>query len=173
LFLAALIIPSVLLRENFSFSKVLTDVTRIVTCFTLAHSITLIAAALKLVMLPSWLVETAIALSVAIAGCNIIFPVINHCRGRIAFVFGLVHGFGFASVLSELSLSSTNLYASLGGFNLGVEAGQLLIVMVILPILYAARNLWSYQKLVIPGTGAAIVSMGCFWVVERGFSGFL
>ncbi|MGH2361183.1 MAG: HupE/UreJ family protein, partial [bacterium] len=99
---------------------------KIVTAFTIAHSITLAAAALDLVTLPSRLVESAIALSIAyVAAENVLLrDRAASKRWLVAFIFGLVHGFGFSSVLKELGLPKEGLIWSLLGFNLGVEAGQ-------------------------------------------------
>ena len=112
----------------------------VVTAFTLAHSITLTLAALRLVELPSRLVESAIAASVVLAAVNNLVPVVERRRWMVAFAFGLIHGFGFASVLAELGLPQETLVLSLLGFNLGVELGQLAIVAVFLPTAYALRN---------------------------------
>src|SRR5262249_30538281 len=97
-------------------------VVKIVTAFTLAHSITMSLAALGFVQLPSRLVESCIAASVAIAALNNIWPFFRERAWLIAFVFGLVHGFGFASVLRDLGLPRSSLALALVGFNLGVEA---------------------------------------------------
>ena len=101
---------------------------KIVTAFTLAHSITLSLAALGVVSLPSRWVESAIALSVVLAALNNIWPVVYGKRWVIAFAFGLIHGFGFASVLADLGLPQESLLIALVAFNLGVELGQLVIV---------------------------------------------
>ena len=104
------------------------DVCRIVTSFTVAHSITLSLAALGIVALPSRLVESAIAASVVVAALNNLRPWSQGRRWVVAFGFGLIHGFGFASVLADLGLPRDTLVLALVGFNLGVECGQLAIV---------------------------------------------
>ena len=101
------------------------------TAFTLAHSITLSLAALSIVALPSRWVESGIALSVVLAALNNLFPVVANGRWIAAFGFGLLHGFGFAGALQDLGLPTGSLALSLAGFNLGVEAGQLAIVVVV------------------------------------------
>ena len=103
----------------------------VVTAFTVAHSITLSLAALQIVELPSRLVESAIAASVVLAAANNLWPVVERRRWLVAFGFGLIHGFGFASVLTELGLPKDALVLSLLGFNVGVEIGQLAIVAVL------------------------------------------
>ena len=151
-----------------SFRQVMADITLIVTCFTLAHSVTLAGAALQWLILPSWLVETAIALSVIIAGLNMLYPVFDRQRWLIAIIFGLIHGLGFASVLSDLTLSPGHFYAGLFGFNMGVEFGQMVIVAGLLPILYLLRTRHFYLHRFIPGTGVSIAGIGCLWLFGRG-----
>ena len=107
----------------------------VVTAFTVAHSVTLIASALGLVSLPSAVVEPAIALSIAYVGVeNLLGPAPRH-RFALTFLFGLIHGFGFASVLREIGLPERGLLVCLVSFNLGVELGQLAVVAAVLPLL--------------------------------------
>ena len=115
-------------RSALSFRDAFIDVAKVVTAFTLAHSITLTLAALSIVVLPSRLVESGIALSVVLAALNNLFPVVADGRWMAAFGFGLLHGFGFAGALHDLGLPTGSLALSLAGFNLGVEVGQLAIV---------------------------------------------
>ncbi len=111
-------------------------VVRVVTAFTLAHSVTLILSALNFVSLPGRLVEPAIAASIAyVAAENIAIPLPRH-RFLLTFCFGLVHGFGFSSVLREIGLPKQGLLLSLLSFNLGVEIGQLLVVAMVFPVLH-------------------------------------
>ena len=134
LFLLSLLLPAVLVHESRrwtgvgSFRAALTEVLWVVTAFTVAHSITLPIAALQIVGLPSRLVESAIAASVVLAAANNLVPVVERRRWLVAFGFGLIHGFGFASVLTELGSPEEALVLSLLGFNVGVEIGQLVIV---------------------------------------------
>jgi hypothetical protein len=102
----------------------LVDVLKIVTAFTLAHSLTLTLAALGALSLPSRLVESAIAASVILAALNNLWPLVHRWRALVAFTFGLIHGFGFASVLADLGLPRGALVLSLVGFNVGVELGS-------------------------------------------------
>jgi HupE/UreJ protein len=177
LFLLALLLPSVLARRSpdaldsakSAFRPASMDVVRIVTAFTVAHSITLTLAVLDLVALPSRLVESAIALSVILAAANNIWPVMQERRWLVAFGFGLFHGFGFAGALRDLGLPSGALAVSLFGFNLGVEIGQLAIVSVFFPVAYAWRGKrWYRCGMVRVGSGAIAVLAGV-WLVERGF----
>jgi len=175
LFLLSLLLPAVLLLERRQwlpvarFGVAFVDVFKIVTSFTVAHSITLSLAALGVVSLPSRLVESAIAASVVLAALNNLWPLVGGRRWVVAFFFGLIHGFGFASVLAELGLPRNALVLALVGFNLGVEAGQLSIVAVFLPFAYFLRASWFYRRVVLFGGSALIVSVALVWLVERAF----
>ena len=165
LFLLSLLLPAVLLAPRFA--PAFTDVLKVVTAFTVAHSITLALAALSVISLPSRLVESAIATSVVLAALNNIWPIVQRGRWMVAFGFGLIHGFGFASVLTELGLPRDALAIALVGFNLGVECGQLAIVALFLPLAYAMRNTWTYQRVVAVGGSAVIALVAAGWLVER------
>ncbi|MCD6044502.1 MAG: HupE/UreJ family protein [Burkholderiales bacterium] len=168
LFLVSLLLPSVLAAARFA--PAFWDVVKVVTAFTVAHSITLALAALSVIELPSRLVESLIALSVILAALNNVWPVVRRGRWLVAFGFGLVHGFGFASVLAELGLPRDTLLIALFGFNAGVEAGQLAIVAVFLPLAYAARASWVYRRMVVVGGSAAIALVAAVWMIERVFN---
>ena len=163
LFLTCLILPAVWRRN--SFRDVSREVFEIVTAFTLAHSITLVISAVGLVRLPSRFVETAIALSVMAAALNNLVRAID-ARWAVAFALGLLHGFGFSSVLIDLGLPSDQLIASLLGFNAGVEVGQLAIVAAVLPVLYCIRRTLAYRALLYAGSGAAAV-IATMWTFQR------
>lgn len=173
LFLLSLLLPAVLHRTRRHWEPVATfgegvwDVFRIVTSFTVAHSITLSLAALGVIELPSRLVESAIAASVLLAAVNNLFLMVIGRRWLVAFIFGLIHGFGFASVLADLGLPREALLLALLGFNLGVEVGQLAIVSVFLPLAYALRRTWFYQKLLLVGGSLAIAAVAASWMAER------
>ena len=140
------------------------DVTR-----TIAHSLSLIAAALGWVHLPSRVVETLIALSIAYTAAeNIVKPDVQW-RFLLTFGFGLVHGLGFASTLSAM-LPPRDVIVPLLSFNVGVEVGQLMIVLVALPVFFiAARELGAdrYRRRVMPAISAVIFVAGAVWVFER------
>jgi hypothetical protein len=165
LFLVSLLLPAVLLAPRFP--PAFWEVFKVVTAFTVAHSITLALAALGVVALPSRLVESAIAASVLLAALNNLQPVVQRGRWLVAFTFGLIHGFGFASVLSELGLPQATLVLALVGFNLGVEAGQLVIVALFLPLAYAVRDTWFYRRAVVVGGSGLIAVIAAAWLVER------
>ena len=169
LFLLSLLLPAVLLhKEAQTFKAAFIDVLKVVTAFTLAHSITLTLASLHVVALPSRWVESAIAASVVIAALNNIFPLFRGRRPHAAFAFGLLHGFGFATVLADLGLPQGALVLSLAGFNVGVEIGQLAIVAVFLPLAFLARRTWFYRQMMTTGS-AMIALVATVWLVERAF----
>ena len=179
LFLLSLLLPAVLIRRRVDgrgawapadgFRPAFIDVAKIVTAFTLAHSITLTLAALEIVALPARWVESAIALSVVLAALNNLFPVVRHGRWIAAFGFGLIHGFGFAGVLAELGLPRDALALSLAAFNAGVELGQLAIVLAFLPLAYAARATPAYRRYALGAGSVLIAVLAAVWFVERAF----
>ncbi|WP_010677726.1 HupE/UreJ family protein [Bacillus timonensis] len=151
-------------------AKNIRNIFSLVTAFTIAHSITLALATLDIVQLPSRLVESAIALSIIyVALINIFNPNSKH-QPWLAFGFGLIHGFGFAGILSEMRLDGSHLVTSLLSFNIGIEIGQLIIVSVVFPILLWLKQMtFKPIKWVIPGTSVAILAFGVVWFVERAF----
>jgi HupE / UreJ protein len=173
LFLCALLLPAVLEHRGgrwqavTTFRKAFLDVISIVTAFTIAHSITLSLAVLGFITLPSRLIESTIAASVVVAALNNLHPVIEKRLWVVAFVFGLVHGLGFANVLTDLALPKPALAVSLVSFNLGVEAGQLAIVAAFLPLAYLSRRSWLYPRLVLGAGSLSIVAVASVWLLER------
>jgi hypothetical protein len=173
LFLLSLLLPAVLLRKDSRWEPVMEvrpafiSIAKVVTAFTLAHSLTLTLAALHVVRLPSRLTESIIAASIIVAALNNIFPVVTESRARIAFAFGLLHGFGFASVLADMGLPQGARLMSLLSFNLGIEAGQLAIVCTVMPIVYGLRSGGFYRRAVMPWGSAAIALMALMWLVQR------
>jgi hypothetical protein len=141
----------------------------VVTAFTIAHSVSLISAALGWVSLPSRLVETLIALSIAYTAAeNIVKPDVRW-RFALTFAFGLIHGLGFASTLA-VQLPPRDVVVPLIYFNIGVEIGQLAIVLLALPVFYvlAARlGAMRYRRFAMPAVSAAIFLAGLVWVLER------
>ena len=185
LFIVALILPAVVRRKeeniplSFStakdgwypverFKPAFFYILKIITFFTIAHSITLALAALDIINLPSWLVESIIAFSIALAALHNIKPLIKGKEWLIAFGFGLFHGFGFASVLGEKGLSGDYMILSLLGFNLGVEIGQVLIICMIFPVLFLIRRLKFYPAVIKYGS-IVLIFIAMYWFVERAF----
>ncbi len=175
LFLLSLLLPAVLIRMAGqwepapSLKRSLLEVLKVVTAFTLAHSITLSLAALGVISLPSRIVESTIAASVVVAALNNLRGTIEKKRWVMAFVFGLIHGFGFASVLADLGLPQDALVLALVGFNLGVEVGQMAIVAVFVPIAFALRRTAFYRKGVLTWGSVAVAIIAAWWFIQRAF----
>jgi len=137
-----------------------------ITAFTIAHSITLTLAVLGIVDLPSKFVESVIALSICyVAIENILKEKIKY-RWAITFIFGLIHGMGFASILKEMELPKSNLAVALLNFNLGIEFIQLCIALLVVPILLKLQVLSNYRKYVKIGS-IFIFILGLIWFVQR------
>lgn len=173
LFLISLLLPAVLTRKNGQWVGQVSartagiDILRIVSAFTVAHSITLSLATLGVLSLPARLTEAAIALSVAFAAFNNLRPMLT---GRIwiaAFVFGLIHGFGFANVLRDLGLAQASLLWALLAFNIGVEMGQVVVVGLLMPLAWRARNGRLYRKVLVPFGSMAILLIATVWFIQR------
>lgn len=175
LFLLTLLLPAVVLyrdrrwepRESLRDSTI--DVVKVVTAFTLAHSITLTLGALGWIYAPTRWVESAIALTVMFGALNILFPIVRERRWLLAFVFGLIHGLAFASVLVDLGLQGGNLLLALLGFNVGVEIGQLAIVIVVVPLMYAARRTTIFRRGLLPLGSIVVSCIAAYWFVSRAF----
>jgi len=173
LFLVALLLPAVLVRRNGSWAPVeslgsaLWNVLKVVTVFTVAHSITLALGALEIIQLPSRLVESVIALSIILVALNNIYPKFQHGTLIIIFVFGLFHGLGFASVMGQLPFRMQDLIWVVLAFNVGVEIGQIAIVAVIVPVIYWMRTQAVYQKAVPVYGSASLILIASYWLIER------
>lgn len=141
---------------------------KVVTSFTVAHSITLALATFDLVSVPSRVIESLIALSIAYIAIENFTGKSLLNRWKITFLFGLVHGFGFANVLKEMELSRANLAVSLFSFNAGVETGQLLFVAVVFPLLYYVSRT-RFKEHVLNASSLAIMCLGFYWFVQRAF----
>jgi hypothetical protein len=178
LFLMCLLLPSVMRRERRStgawawkpvgnIGQALLPVAGIVTAFTVAHSITLGLAALKLVSLPASFIEPAIAITIVLAALDNLVPIFRGRRVLVTFLFGLIHGFGFAGVLGELNLPAGEFAWALLQFNLGIELGQLTIVLVAAAVLYLLRERRGYPVWAIRGGSMAAIAVGVLWFIER------
>lgn len=172
-FLALLLLPVVLRRSKNGwqpvdrFKPAFVQAAGIVTAFTVAHSLTLTSAVLGWITpSPRW-TEVTIAASVLLAALNNIWPVVTKRLFVLAFVFGLVHGFGFAGVLSDVGLPADGRVRSLLGFNLGVEAGQLAVVAGLLPLLFLARERSWYPAIGVRLASAAVGALAIWWIFER------
>lgn len=175
LFLLTLLLPAVQHWRHGTWQPVeglpqtLREVAKVVTAFTLAHSLTLGLATLGWFDPPGWLVEPLIAGSIVVAALNNIWPIVTRRIWLVALFFGLLHGFGFAGALADLGLPDDALLIALLGFNLGVEAGQMVLVAAFLPLAFWARRHWVYRRLALPLGSGFIALLGGLWIVERTF----
>jgi hypothetical protein len=168
LFLLSLILAAGFVAVAQGMRRAVIDVAILVTAFTVGHSITLIAAALEVVVLPSRPVEAIIAGSiVAVAAHNVWRPEARGPMPWLAFFFGLIHGFGFSSVLAELGLPPEQTVLALVAFNVGIEVAQLAFVVLVLgPIAWAARSP-AYRNVVVRGGSVVIAAVASVWLAER------
>ena len=174
LFLLCLLLPAVMKRGSTGgwepvdrLSQAVLPIFGMVTAFTVAHSITLGLAATGVLALPSRLIEPAIAVTIVLAALDNVRRVLPLPRATMAFVFGLIHGFAFADVLSELQLAPAQFAWALLGFNVGIEAGQLLIVVVATAVLFLLRRRAQYRRWVVGAGSWAAMAIGTVWLIER------
>ena len=188
LFILSLLLPAVLVRRSRDqtnaakpaaldrwqpvarLAPAVVEILKVVSAFTVAHSITLTLAVLGFVDLPSRLVESGIALSIVIAALNNIVPLVQRRVWLLAFGFGLIHGLGFASALAGLDLPPAALAASLGGFNVGVEIGQAAVVLAVMPLAFAVRRTRFYRQFVLRWGSAVIIVIATGWFIQRAFA---
>jgi len=179
LFLLTLLFPAVIVyrlgrwEPRGSWRESAFDVLKVVTAFTVAHSLTLSLAVLDLIHAPSRVVESTIAATVLLGAMNNLLPVVLERRWLVAFVFGLVHGLGFASVLADLGMHGANLALALVGFNAGVELGQFAIVIVFLPLAVLLRDTVFYRRIFVPVGSGVIGMVAMVWLISRatGYAG--
>ncbi|MFS8137327.1 MAG: HupE/UreJ family protein [Thermomonas sp.] len=190
LFILSLLLPAVLIRRTQAncnlavpldaprdtgwlpspkLSRSMIELIKVISGFTVSHSVTLTLAVLGYVNLPSRLVESGIALSIIVAAFNNIWPVVTRRAWVVAFAFGFIHGLGFASALAGLSLPAGAMAASLGGFSLGVELGQEAIVLPFLPLAFLLRKTRFYQVGVVRGGSWLIIAVATLWLIQRAF----
>jgi hypothetical protein len=172
-FVALLVLPLVLggarrnAPERPSARSVVVSIAGVVTAFTAAHSLTLALATLGLVSVPTRAVEAVIALSVLVAALLNVLPRVPRLGARLAFGFGLVHGFGFATALGDLGAGEAGIAASLAGFNVGVELGQLGVVAAALPVLLALRGHAASRAALNYACSAVCAGLAVVWLTER------
>lgn len=175
LFLATLFLPAVLRREAGTWRAapdlrtVLWATAGLVTAFTIAHAITLSVAASGMLGLPSRWVESLVAATVVFAGLNNLVPMVHRGLIGLAGIFGLIHGAAIAGVLIELGLPPGARVLSLLAFNLGVEAAQLALVAVVVPLAFLGRHSRIYRRGVLLPGSALVAAIGTVWLVERAF----
>jgi hypothetical protein len=172
LFLVVLVLTSVLIYQNGKWipklnnSQVVKDTAWVITAFTLAHSVTLSATALGWIVPSSRWVEFGIALSIVLTALNNLWPLVTRLS-LITFGFGLLHGMGFASVLGELGLSEQHTLLSILALNIGVEAGQLMILLALLPVLFFCRSKQWYPKYGLKLGSIIIGIIAINWSIQR------
>jgi HupE / UreJ protein len=174
LFLLALLLPASLVRTGEewkprgSLAATTREVLKVVTAFTVAHSVTLCLSFFGVLAPPARWVEVAIAVSVLAAAWNNLRPFLPGRAWTMAMAFGLVHGLGFAGALKNLALPIHARGVALAAFNIGVELGQLVVVAAVLPLLYAASSRRWYPRLVMGAGSLVIAWLAVIWVLERG-----
>jgi hypothetical protein len=172
-FLLSLLLPCALAagrgawRPAEGLRVVLRDLLRIITAFTVAHSITLGLATLHVVSVSARIIEPLIAATIIIAALLNLFPKAARLRLPLAFSFGLIHGFGFALALSELAPVRGQIVALLAGFNIGVELAQLSVVLLIAPVLVLLRQSVVYATRLMPAASVAVAAAGFIWLGAR------
>ena len=173
LFLFVLLIPAVYVRKQKQLVAVakpraaLLEVFWIATSFTLAHSITLSLAALSIVSIPARFIESLIALSIAFAALNNLVPILRVRAVYLAFVFGLIHGFGFANVLVDLPLATSARVLALLSFNVGIELGQLVFIALVFPIALLLRHTRFYKSVIFYMGSFFSIAIALWWFFER------
>ena len=173
LFLVTLLLVAVWRRDGAGWAprhsarNAVTETLKLVTAFTLAHSVTLGLAASGVIDPPAALIESLIALTVLLAALDNLRPFVPGPRWSMVGLFGLVHGVGFAGPLKDLGLRGAELVLPLLGFNLGVELGQLAVVALLLPLALALRSARAYRRWIVPGGSSAVAALALVWCVER------
>lgn len=172
LFLVALLLPSVLVFTHKwepapSFSSALWRIVKIATSFTVAHSITLSLAGFGVIELPAKPVETIIAISIILGALHNFFPIFRNKEWVLAFGFGLFHGLGFAGLLTDLGLDRTNRAWSLFAFNVGVEIGQVVILLLLFPALFLLRRTRLYHVGFFKIGSVLLIVVAAIWAFER------
>jgi hypothetical protein len=175
LFLAVLLLPTLLQGGHFCgrpddpANRTVSNILKTVTAFTFAHSLTLALAVFQVVSIPARFIEAAIAGSVVIAAANNLVPLLRARGWVLAGSFGLIHGFGFANVLGDLSLPRHSLAVGLFGFNLGVELGQLAVVGILLPVIFLGRRSLPVRRVTLVFGSGSIALVAAIWMAERIF----
>lgn len=175
LFLLCLLLPTVLIRREGEivpvekFISVLWRVIKIVTLFTIAHSITLALAALDFIVISSRLVESIIALSIILVAVNNFVLRATSVTYVMILILGLFHGLGFASVMGNLPFRMDSALKVVIGFNIGVEIGQMVIVAFVFPLLYLLRKNSLYIPVVLKGGSIVLGVIACYWFIQRAF----
>ena len=153
-----------------SLGRVLIETIKTLSAFTLAHALVLTVSVIGLVSVPTRLVEPAVALTIMLAAVDNLWPILPRLRWQVAFLFGLVHGLSFASVLGPMQLPPLWLGLALASFNLGVEAGQIALALLLVPIAFVLREERSYRRIIAPALSVAVFLLAGVWLVDRVFA---
>lgn len=173
LFLVTLLLVAVWKRDGSRWAprasarSAFAETLRLVTAFTLAHSVTLGLAASGAINPPAAAVESLIALTVLLAALDNLRPFVPGPRWLMVGLFGLVHGVGFAGPLKDLGLRGAELLLPLLGFNVGVELGQLAVVALLLPLAVLLRERQAYRRWIVPAGSSAVAALALVWLAER------
>jgi hypothetical protein len=174
LFLSCLLLPAVVRWRSGRFEvaasayRAFVDVAKVVTAFTVAHALSLLAVSLEWLRLPVRWVEAMVAATILFAALNNVLPLARNERlWMVALGFGFIHGAGYASVLSGLSMSLGNFLLALLGFNLGVEGAQIAAASIFLPIAYWCRHTALYRYGVVTLGSLLIAGVALIWLIER------
>jgi len=177
LFIAVLLVTAALRRAGGGrwmaidgLGRVLIETIKTLTAFTLAHALVLTPAVLGVVNVPARLVEPAVALTIMLAAFDNIHPILPRLRWQVAFLFGLIHGLSFASVLGPMRLPPLGFALALGSFNIGVEAGQIALALLLVPIAFVLRHESVYCRLIAPGVSICALFLAGIWFVDRAFA---
>ena len=174
LFVAMLLVPAMFrrgadkaLHARGSLGNTLLETAKVLSAFTLAHATTLTLSALHILYIPTRISESGIALTILATAVDNVWPFLPGRRWMLALCFGLVHGLGFATALGPLDLPLPQLAVALISFNLGLEAAQLSLAAVILPLGFLARHTVFYPRVVLPGLSACVGAVALAWFVDR------
>ena len=176
LFIAVLLVTAALRRPGGAgwvpiegLGRVLVETIKTLSAFTLAHAIVLTPAVLGLVNAPARFVEPAVALTIMLAALDNIHPILPRLRWQVAFLFGLIHGLSFASALGPMRLPALGMTLTLASFNLGVEAGQIALALLLVPIVFVLRHDAAYRRIVTPAASLSAALLAGMWLLNRLF----
>ena len=177
LFVAVLLVPAALRRPAGNgwvaidgLGRVLLETIKTLTAFTVAHAIVLTAALIAQVSVSARLVEPAVAVTIMLAAFDNIWPILPRLRWQVAFLFGLIHGLSFATALGPMRLPPVGMALALGSFNLGIEAGQIALAILLVPIAFIMRYETIYRRIVAPAASIAAATLAGLWFVDRVFA---
>ena len=176
LFIAVLLVTAALRRPGGAgwvpiegLGRVLVETIKTLSAFTLAHAIVLTPAVLGLVNAPARFVEPAVALTIMLAALDNIHPILPRLRWQVAFLFGLIHGLSFASALGPMRLPALGMTLALASFNIGVEAGQIALALLLVPIVFVLRHDAAYRRIVTPAASLSAALLAGTWLLNRLF----